>query len=354
MRKVGSRTLGLFIIILGVILIANQYLPLSFQLMFSYVWAILVVGLIIECLFFYRSKEQGEVIRFNKLSISVLLVALVVSGAMQSSIQSVQGFSLLNWAGAGTTASIDEEYQLDDGIQSIRISAPNATVKMEGTNGDSISITGTVRADGDREKEALETYERERSTNISNNAFEYIIEKKATAWFSNSEIKSVNLVIQVPHEKMVDVDVTNGRVEISGISAKSVVSSTNGTVLLTDITGSIEATTTNGRITARNIDGAAEIQTTNGGIEIENASIEGDWDLQTTNGKIGVKLGRDSDFQFEGNTTNGSVDGDLNWEREKEGELTREKTQGTASHGSATYQINAKTTNGSISVSLTD
>lgn len=351
--KIGRRTLGLCIIILGVILLASQFSPISFSIMFAYVRPVLVVGLLIEGLTYYRKKEPDEKLRFDKFSIFVLLVVLLASSGVEKSFEASKGFSFLDWTGVtGTTASINEEYDLDESVKMIKINAPNASVKVIGTDEEDILLSGTVRADEDDEEDVKEAYDNVREITKTDDTFEYSIAQKELSWFSSSENIKANLVIKVPKEKLLHVNVTNGGVEITNISESIDVQTTNGAVTITNIAKEARVQSTNGRIILRDIGGTASLHTTNGTIEVESDKILGNWDLESTNGNIRISAAQDNDFYFEGNTTNGKVDGDLQLEREKEGELVRVKTQGSAIQGKGTHEVNAQTTNGSISFSI--
>ncbi|RKL65121.1 hypothetical protein CR203_22495 [Salipaludibacillus neizhouensis] len=338
---------------LGVILLASQILAISFNFLFAYVWPILVVGLLIEGLIYYRNKEPDQKVRFDKFSIILLLVVLLASSGVEKSLEASSGFSFLEWSGVtGTTASIEEEYDLGGSVEIIKINAPNASVKVMGTDEDEISVSGTIQADEDDEDDVKEVYEEVREITRTDNMFEYSIDQKELSWFSFSENMKANLVIEVPKDKRVHIDVTNGGVEVTNIAENINVQTTNGAVTVVNIAKDAKVQSTNGRIILEGIGGAANLHTTNGTIEVESDQVLGNWDLKTTNGNIRIGAAEESDFYFEGKTTNGKVDGDLQMEREKEGELVRVKTQGSAIQGDGTHEINATTTNGTITVFL--
>lgn len=109
------------------------------------------------------------------------------------------------------------------------------------------------------------------------------------AIFGNWSNASVSYEISVPRSAMVDVDNTNGSLNVSDVAGGLEVETTNGSVTLTRCGGAVEAATTNGRISA-DLAGAlrpSRFETTNGRIEVTvPASAKLDIDADTTNGNI--------------------------------------------------------------------
>jgi len=119
-------------------------------------------------------------------------------------------------------------------------------------------------------------------------------------------VVSISFWLTVPKISDLDMNTTNGKVEISDIEGKVLSRSTNGSVYVRNVVGSTESKTTNGNISAVDLRGDAVAKTTNGKINMRR--IDGNVNAKSTNGKIyaeivGMTNGKDMEFV----TTNGSV-----------------------------------------------
>jgi len=375
MSRVGRKTLGLLLLLVGGILLAQQVSSFGFIDIFGYIWPIIFVGIVIEIIYYYRLKESEERVQFDKGAMIILVFTMVVSGSMQNIQQSgmgiLQGFSFIDWEDNGITVPFEERYELTKDISEIQFDLPNARLIIEGTDEEHILLSGTMKANKNSESSVENTFEDSRSTEIvSGNIFRYIVEEPKSSWFFSNENLSVDVVISLPQDRMIDVDITNGTVEVFDIE-ESVdvrttngrvklediigdvnVRNTNGTVSLFEIDGKVDAVTTNGRISATNLASDVILKTTNGAVELESQHVGGEWNVGTTNGNVTLWIPQDSDVSFEGQTTNGSVDGDLNWIRENDESFFGKSNEGSAIHNLGTYQIKGKGTNGSIRISF--
>jgi DUF4097 and DUF4098 domain-containing protein YvlB len=119
-------------------------------------------------------------------------------------------------------------------------------------------------------------------------------------------VVSTSFWLTVPKKSDLDMNTTNGKVEISDIEGKILSRSTNGSVYVRNVVGSTESKTTNGNISAVDLRGDAVAKTTNGKINMRR--IDGRINAKSTNGEIyaevvGITKGKDMEFI----TTNGSV-----------------------------------------------
>ncbi|WP_416148546.1 DUF4097 family beta strand repeat-containing protein [Salipaludibacillus sp. HK11] len=374
MNKIGRKTLGLLFLLVGGIFLVQQWSSIGFSDMFGYIWPILFVAIIIEVFYHYRLKEPEEPLRFDKGAIVVLVLALLISGGVQNTQSSgfgtFQGSSIFNWWDEGISVSYEESIDINQHVSEIHFDIPNAKLRIVGTDEDQLVINGTVRANENNESNVMKVFEKARITESKGDSFLYHVERPKSSWFSFNDHLHVDFVVSIPRDRMVDVDVTNGSVDIVNIdeniiikttngrvsadeiSGDALVSNTNGTISLRNISGEVEAVTTNGRVSVNNIYSNATIKTTNGTIDLESIEVNGNWDVATTNGNVTLRIPQDSDVSVEGKTTNGSVSGDLDWIREKDTNFFGKSNEGSAIHNQGTYQISTKGTNGSISVSL--
>jgi hypothetical protein len=149
---------------------------------------------------------------------------------------------------------------------------------------------------------------------------EYTGEKK-TYFFGLINVgsrKSFHWVVHVPVKSPVEVDVSNGRIAVSGVTAPLVAVTSNGTI---------------------NIDGSGPVvdaRTSNGSIDASIATLAGGpprVTLRTSNGRIGLHVPRGFTTHVEASTSNGHVDNPL---------------RGGSGQGSAS----ARTSNGNIEITV--
>jgi len=116
----------------------------------------------------------------------------------------------------------------------------------------------------------------------------------------------ISFWLTVPKISNLDMNTTNGEINIYDIEGKVFSKSTNGSIQLENISGNTELRTTNGSVNTKNVIGDIDVKTTNGKIVISN--IEGNVVARTTNGEILVdilKSIKEKIMNFR--TTNGSV-----------------------------------------------
>lgn len=115
-------------------------------------------------------------------------------------------------------------------------------------------------------------------------------------WIFGDEMSvNINYKLRVPRDCRLQIDNTNGSVEISSVE------------------GEIRLETTNGKIVANNIGGTVEGHTTNGSIKTQISSINDRGSIQftTTNGSIETTLPGNASFELRARTTNGSINTDF-------------------------------------------
>jgi DUF4097 and DUF4098 domain-containing protein YvlB len=143
--------------------------------------------------------------------------------------------------------------------------------------------------------------------------------------------QEVKYTVLLPDGVSLDVQNTNGGIEVRGVSGAAAVRTTNGGIKAEGLKGQLEARTTNGGITVglAAVPGAVSLETVNGGISLEvPAATAADLSAHVTNG--GIHVDDALKFQAVGDQNRRNVAGKLN--------------------GGGT-KIEASTTNGGIHVS---
>jgi len=135
--------------------------------------------------------------------------------------------------------------------------------------------------------------------------------------------------VTVPRSMSLELETTNGAIEVNGVSGMLKVETTNGHIRLDRCAGNVDASTTNGRVTA----------------ELLSVDRTRSNRLTTTNGKIVLTVPSSLSAQIDASTTNGSIDSEIAVATHSVG---RHSLRGTINGGGA--ELRLRTTNGSIEI----
>ncbi|OGN99570.1 MAG: hypothetical protein A2Y59_00825 [Chloroflexi bacterium RBG_13_52_14] len=102
-----------------------------------------------------------------------------------------------------------------------------------------------------------------------------------------------DIKITAPASAELELETSNGRIEISGIEGGGILRTSNGMIVLSNVKGDFEGRTSNGSIEVDVMMGTAIIKTSNG--KVDMSGVEGEFDVDTSNGRI----------SFSGNMTAG-------------------------------------------------
>jgi len=124
-------------------------------------------------------------------------------------------------------------------------------------------------------------------------------------------------------------------------------STANGSISAESVSGSVSIRLENGAITATSLKGPFSLSTTNGSINADCTDLAGDGLLHTTNGSITMALPRSADALVDAATTVGRINSNLSADKVNKGVVggSLEARLGAGSH-----HLEAKTTNGTISL----
>ncbi len=149
-------------------------------------------------------------------------------------------------------------------------------------------------------------------------------------WLAGSNVSmSVTYEVTVPRSMNIDIDNTNGSIDISDVRGSARVSNTNGHIELLRCSGDVDAETTNGHIKAE-----LAVVTPGKGVRLE-----------TTNGRITVAVPRSINARLDASTTNGRINTELPVTTT---EVHRTSLRGPINAGGP--ELRLRTTNGSIDI----
>jgi hypothetical protein len=134
-----------------------------------------------------------------------------------------------------------------------------------------------------------------------------------------------------------------GDIQVAKIGGTVSAESKNGRVILEDISGDATVKTQIGDIQANGMKGGLQFTAENGNINIES-EVRNNWNVSASRGMISLKIPKDSNIQFVGETNRGIVKGPTKSSADANGAHVSEKM------GAGTYSVKAHSDDGAITV----
>ncbi|HEY1104857.1 MAG TPA: DUF4097 family beta strand repeat-containing protein [Agromyces sp.] len=185
-----------------------------------------------------------------------------------------------------------DDASFDEPVQSIEIDEPDGAVHVEGVEGvGSVAVERTVSYRGQRP--TRETVE---------------VRDGVLVLGGCGRNCSVEYTVSAPAGVEVRGSTTNGAIELANVAAVDVETS-NGRIELDGVTGTVDARTSNGRIEGRGLTGSGiRAVTSNGAIDLRLDAAQ-DVEARTSNGAIDLAVPTDgATYRVDAGTSNGSVD----------------------------------------------
>jgi DUF4097 and DUF4098 domain-containing protein YvlB len=242
-------------------------------------------------------------------------------------------------ASAGTLEqNFDKTYDVHPG-STISLGNTNGRIHVKSWDQPRVRIQAVRRAesrDNDTLKQAMSQLRIEVSQAPNALRIATIYPKKNDGglfdWIAGTNVSlSVTYELTVPRQSNLDIEDTNGGLDIDDIQGSLKLETTNGRIEIDHCAGDIDAETTNGGITA-------ELLSLNAGKTIR---------LETTNGGIHVRLPRSAALALDAANTNGSIETDLPVQATSSGR--KHSLRGTINGGGSKLRL--RTTNGGITIS---
>jgi DUF4097 and DUF4098 domain-containing protein YvlB len=181
---------------------------------------------------------------------------------------------------------------------------------------------------------------------------------------SGARNAGADIIVTAPAETEVELETSNGRIELQGLEASGALRTSNGRVVIKDVegdfdvrtsNGSIEVTsmegvgtlkTSNGPVTLDKVKGAFDVGTSNGNISFSGEMIPGgDNRLETSNGSVTVELQGTPSVELDASTSRGNVTNELPIDASTK---NAKRLVGTIGNGEAELVIRAS--NGSVTI----
>ncbi|MCL6601385.1 MAG: DUF4097 family beta strand repeat-containing protein [Paenibacillus sp.] len=358
--KIGSLTAAIGCIALGVIIGLVQYGELTYAAL-GYLWPVLLIALGLEMLgrLMIRSEVKSRVSGW-----AILLIILLIGASGGQSFLSGGSFSLF---GNMKLTPLNGAIEVKSEIKAVRIDLPNGKVKINGVAGNSLDYEGSLLVPGDTESDALSTLKKKWLVTTEGDTLVLKLDEE-TNWFNLIQFgfnsKSPYLNVNIPQDLAVEVDTSDGSIEAMDLQSGLIAETSNGTMNLHDIKGDVDAHSSNGSLNVKNIQGKVELVSSNGAITLEhidgpmtvkssngkimvNSDITGAWKCTSSNGKVQLTLPTGVNAKITADTSNGSLKGNVPWERDGD-------DRGTAILGNGTHLVDLSTSNGSVTVDVTE
>ncbi len=341
-KKVGSITLAVGLITVGVLLFAANFMELPVKDLYKY-WPVLLIGLGLEMILYmalYNRKDENVKLSIDGLCIVFIIVLGIVSGgAGLLNLKDPDFFRGIHIGdgivdGIKYKSEINETFTRDNvaagiNVKEVMIKNNFGEIKVLPSNSNAIRVEADVSVKFNDEskarqyvKEAIEIKEGETLT----------IGIKSP--LSGSDRKDyakarADMIVYVPNSVSVKAENSFGDVSAEGVGGDCVLESMNGEVTADhiggsatlknafgdikarDIGGQVNINNKNGVIVAENIGGAAVLETHFG--DVDAAKIGGSLTVINNNGDINVNnIGGKTDIRTAfGDVTAENVGGEL-------------------------------------------
>ncbi len=209
----------------------------------------------------------------------------------------VMAITLLAAAGctAGPTETRDDSFSVN-GTATLVVNNDNGWIKVSTGTDDEVRIQATLRG--------IDRIDYEVSQD--GNTITVLAEIEQ-GWFISNV--GVDITITTPVNTDVELETSNGAIELNGIEGTGTLRTSNGEIVLENVKGDFEGETSNGKIEVESLEGTAFLRTSNGGLDLQG--VTGEVDAETSNGGISYSgdmiAGGDNGLV----TSNGNVDVEL-------------------------------------------
>lgn len=295
-KKVGTITLAIGLIILGVVLFANNFTNIKIDDIYKY-WPVLLIGVGLE-MFVYMimyKHEENVKLRIDGLCIAFIIVAFIFTGNVgpfnfspKLSFSPFNGNVLID--GVKYKSELRETIIKDNVSKDVKINKLTARnsfgdIKLLPYDQDYIKVEALVTVRYNNEKAA-----RDYVKDVVK-----IIEGEQTQVYSaeynginkNDYAKAkVDYIIYVPNEVYAEVHNSFGDITAQGIGKDLTVDNQHGDVSIKDNVGSVFVKNSFGDIDVKGVGGKLEANNQHGDIDAE--MISGDADIETGFGQLEI------------------------------------------------------------------
>ncbi len=313
-KKVGSITLAVGLITVGVLLFAQNFTDIPVKDIYKY-WPVLLIGLGLEMVLYMvlygRNNTEVKLSVDGLCIVFIIILGLISNGVRLMNIDApgrmffgFHGNSIID--GARYKTQITETYNKDNissgfNLKELKVTNDFGDIKLLPTDAKNIRIEAEVNVKCNDEAKARE-YAKD-AVEIKEGDITEISPKSPVNWNKDDYSKAqIDFVIYVPKQVNVNTAASFGDIDAEGINGKCILENKNGEITAADIAGDVDIDNSFGDIEVGNIEGKADITNKNGAIsvskisgsavleshfgDIEAVNIGGDLKISNNNGRI--------------------------------------------------------------------
>jgi len=167
----------------------------------------------------------------------------------------VVAITLLVTAGcsAGPTETRDDSFSVN-GTATLVVNGDNGWIKVNTGTDDEVRIQATLRG--------IDRIDYEVSQDGNTIT---VLAEIDQGWFISNV--GVDITITAPVSTDVELEISNGAIELNGIEGTGTLRTSNGEIVLENVKGDFEGRTSNGKIEVDTLEGTAFLRTSNGGLD---------------------------------------------------------------------------------------
>jgi DUF4097 and DUF4098 domain-containing protein YvlB len=209
----------------------------------------------------------------------------------------VVAITLLVTAGcsAGPTETRDDSFSVN-GTATLVVNGDNGWIKVNTGTDDEVRIQATLRG-----IDRIDYQVSQDGNTIT------VLAEIDQGWFISNV--GVDITITAPVSTDVELEISNGAIELNGIEGTGTLRTSNGEIVLENVKGDFEGRTSNGKIEVDTLEGTAFLRTSNGGLDLQE--VTGEVDAETSNGRISYSGDMIAGGDNRLITSNGNVDVEL-------------------------------------------
>jgi DUF4097 and DUF4098 domain-containing protein YvlB len=196
---------------------------------------------------------------------------------------------------AGPTETRDDSFSVN-GTTTLVVNSDNGWIKVNAGTNNEVRVQATLRG--------IDRIDYEVSQ-VGNTIT--VLAEIDQGWFISNV--GVDITITAPVNADVELETSNGAIELNGIEGTGTLRTSNGKIVLENVKGDFEGETSNGKIEVDTFEGTAFLRTSNGGLDLQG--VTGEVDAETSNGGVSYSGDMIAGGDNRLITSNGNVDVEL-------------------------------------------
>ena len=348
--RVGTFSIGILFIALGVLMLAAPVYGLSAsQLIFKW-WPVILIMLGLEILVYVLLSRQEEPrIKFDGFSIFIIIVILIFTFGTYT-VTHILG-NVVNLSNIPVFGFNNNQYSYKEnltlnaeGKDKLIVNNTCGNVQIEKGEGNQVEVEADIR---------FNNYDAQYAKTIGNSIIE-TTESPGLKISTNSNfdthkmnLQSIDYHIKVPEKINVEVEDSFGNVTVENILLSAKITDSSGSVTARNIGGDLNVTNSFGSISIGDVKGKVQAEESSGNISFENSSIvENDVSLKNSFGGISLKIPKTQSGHFKASTNLGSINNSFNLNVKKD--IASQTLDDTIGDGKIEFSLNDSS--GSINI----